>query len=47
LARRSTNVPSAGSISKLKTFGWRGRKGRYRTAWLGAQDVKPFPYRGG
>ena len=27
-ARRSTNVPSAESILKLKTFGWRGRKGR-------------------
>lgn len=30
LMRRSMNVSCAGSISKLKTFGWRGRRGRYR-----------------
>jgi len=40
-------VPAAGSISKLKTFGSRGKKGRYRTSWPGAQDEKPYPYRGG
>ena len=29
LTRRFTNAPYVGLTSKLKTFGWRGRKGRF------------------
>ena len=47
LTRRSMNVPFAESISKLKIFGWRDRKGQCKPKWLGAQDEKPYRYRGG
>ena len=39
--RKSMNVPFVELISKQKTFGLQGRKGRCSPPWLEAQDEKP------
>ena len=41
LVNKFMNVQSVGSISKPKTFGWRGRKGQCKPSWLEVQDEKP------